>query len=447
MDRERFVKDVSERIEKGRCELFVGSGISRKSGFPSWYELLSPFAKEIGITIGKTDDLPLIAQYIENQIGSTELRKRIRSLFGENKETNEYHEAISSLNVDTIWTTNYDCLLESCFSNRKPRVILKNDDLIGDSQDYEVDIIKLHGCACKGDKIVLTKGEYDDFLFGREAIAQRLSNSLIQKSILFLGYGYRDPNIQSIVSQTNHLIEKHKLNHYMIVRKSDVDNLFSCWLEELKRLGIETLVVDSDEQICQVLNEIELDSRGKSIFVSGSHEIKGLTEPIFDLGQKLAEKGLRLINGQSTGIGLTVLQAFMQKCMAIPKDITPFIRFFPNPYAANPDYAEKPEYLTELSNFRSNLFAHTRLAVFFKGGMGTETEFKVALEKRCDVLIGITDVADYENDVIKTITSNDTVMKRIENSDSEYANKLKNRKVPSTDELMCAIEKMISYEK
>lgn len=36
---------------------------------------------------------------------------------------NRYHYVISDLNINTVWTTNYDELLEECFQLRNPRVI------------------------------------------------------------------------------------------------------------------------------------------------------------------------------------------------------------------------------------------------------------------------------------------------------------------------------------
>ena len=61
MKKERFIDEVSKRMFEGKCDLFIGSGVSRESQMPSWGELLQPLAEDIGITIEETDDLPMLA--------------------------------------------------------------------------------------------------------------------------------------------------------------------------------------------------------------------------------------------------------------------------------------------------------------------------------------------------------------------------------------------------
>lgn len=68
VEKKYFIEKVSKRISSGKCELFIGSGISSQSNLPSWSELLAPLASDIGIELNEADELPLIAQYIVNNV-------------------------------------------------------------------------------------------------------------------------------------------------------------------------------------------------------------------------------------------------------------------------------------------------------------------------------------------------------------------------------------------
>lgn len=166
MKKDRFVEEVSKKVLAGKCDLFVGSGISRESKMPSWEELLQPLAEDMGITLTEEDELPMIAQYIVNNNSGNKniIYNRIIECCGKEYSLNKYHNAISNMNINTVWTTNYDQLLEKCFEMREPKVVRTNDDLSKPALKQEFEIIKLHGCI-KGklEDIVLTQQEYDEF--------------------------------------------------------------------------------------------------------------------------------------------------------------------------------------------------------------------------------------------------------------------------------------------
>ena len=148
MQKERFIEEVSKKILAEKCDLFVGSGISSESHMPSWEELLRPLAEGMGISLTKEDDLPMIAQYIVNDNSGNKniIYNRIIECYGKDYVANKYHNAISDMNINTVWTTNYDELLEMCFAMRKPKVVRSNEDLSKPTLKREFEIIKLHGC-------------------------------------------------------------------------------------------------------------------------------------------------------------------------------------------------------------------------------------------------------------------------------------------------------------
>lgn len=458
MQKERFVEEISKKILAEKCDLFVGSGISRESRMPSWEELLCPLAEGMGISLTKEDDLPMIAQYIVNNNSGNKniIYNRIIDCYGKDYSINKYHNAILNMNINTVWTTNYDELLETCFAMRKPKVVRCNDDLSKPALKREFEIIKLHGCI-KGklEDIVLTQQEYDEYLFNKVAIAQKLRDSFIQKSFLFIGYGYRDSDIRNIMIEATKQSNKYSQDHYIILFKISCEPdeteekfkqrkiRFDLWIKELNRIGIRELVVNGSDELEEVLRIIAVKSRGKSVFVSGSHE-NDREEIYGEYGKKLAKlNNIILINGQNQGIGINVVNGFMETAVNSKKELADIIKFFPNPYAANPDYSNKESLLPQLKSARTALFVSTQLFVVFAGGMGTEAEFEVAKEKGCSILIAIANKKDFENPLIKKLLKDDYCsisMKKV----SDYNEKIKAGIVPTLEELVNATEVLIN---
>ena len=457
MNKDSFVEEVSKRIMAEKCDLFVGSGISNESHVPLWSELLIPLAKDLGIELDDSDDLPMIAQYIVNNNGGNKniIYSRLDDCYDKDCSLNKYHNVISKMSFNCVWTTNYDLLLERCFSNRSINRICKNSDLARRAKKRGFELIKLHG-SIDGDydDIVLTQQEYDECLFKKSAIAQKLRDSFIQKSFLFIGYGYRDPDIRNIMIEATKQADMHPQDHYIIlfdISRKDEETAerfdqrkkrFDLWLKELNRIGIRELIVKDSDELVDVLNKIDVKSRGRSVFVSGSHS--SVKTDFFDYGKRLAKlDDVVMISGQNQGVGISVVNGFMEEAVNAKKELDNVIKVFPNPYAANPAFSNDKSLLPQLKNARMPMFLKTKLFVVFAGGMGTKAEVEVAKEKGCDILIAVMDTSEYENPLIKALLSDD-YCNRCMCKVPEYSKLITSKKVPSLDELVNATEVLLN---
>ena len=458
MKREYFVAEISKKIFSRKCDLFVGSGISCESNVPSWAELLRPLAKNIGIDINDNDDLPMIAQYIVNCNSGNKnvIYNLIVDNYGKEYSLNRYHNSIASFGINTVWTTNYDLLLEDCFASRKPRTIRRNNDLAKPTYKSDFEIIKIHGSADgEMSDVVLTQQEYDEVLFNKPAIAQRLRDSFIQKSFLFIGYGYRDPDIRSLMIEATKQSSASSQDHYIILTKpkqgpkeskAAFDQRryrFDLWIKELNRIGIRELVVKDYDELEDVLKEISVKSRGKSIYVSGSHSC---ANPLLEeYGKRLAAlNNVIMINGQNEGVGINVLNGFMEEALAQRRELRDSIRFFPNPYAANASFSNDRNLLPLLRDERMTLFLSTRLFVVFNGGMGTEAEIEVAKEKNCNILPAVTKEDDYKAGTLIYRLINDKACKCSLDKVPDYKKIIKSKRVPTLDELVKATKDLLN---
>ena len=457
-----FINEVAQKIKNGMCDLFVGAGISAPSNLPTWGAFLKPFLEDLDIEIKDEDDLPLLAQYVVNHnVGNRNiLAQAICDTFGKNYSINHYHRVLASFPINTIWTTNYDRLLEKAFSDRNPRIIISEETLLHPYEPQELEIIKLHGdagLAAKG--IVLTKDDYNNFLYDKPLLAQRLRETIINRSLLFIGYGYQDYNIQNIMVQASQMKKKITNTHFIILceiekRINETDKefdqrkkRFDLWVSELNRIGILELTVPKD-RIKSVLVKIEKATRENTVYVTGKHEATAEEQNMAkSIGMKLAESRNTILNcGQSTGIGNVVVKSFMDKILSEKQEINQRMRMFPNPYAISPDYADNPSLLPSLKAARIPLISSSKFIIAFRGGMGTEAEIDIAFAKERVVIPIILEKTNYDNNVIKRIITNNNNMDELKKLSTVYYKKIKNREIPDFDDIICVIREAVNEQ-
>lgn len=450
MIKETLIDRVAGALKNDNGAIFVGSGISYESTKVDWFKLLEPLTNELDIKINnESDELPLIAQYIVNQYSGNRgpLINQISKAFNKKFNLNEYHKALTTTKVSTIWTTNYDLLLETAFSEFYADVKVNDDSISRNVNNSEIEIIKMHGCISRShhNEIIITLEDYEDFLVNKPAISQRLSNDLLKKSFLFIGYSYRDPNMRNIMVAARRLCRNSTQEHYLILKKAKDDDAIICkekvrrqelWCNDLKRLGISTLLIDEHSELVEILVSISQRSRGKSVYVTGSH--KGGNDLARQLGTVLAdERDVILVSGQSSGVGANVVSAFMEQCLVNNKDINSRMEIFPNPYAANPKYSDDPSLLPELKKYRAKLLNSTQVVVIFNGGMGTEAEVEVATNRNCIIIPVIVVPEDRDSEVMKKIFNDKVAMNTIKDVDGEYYNKILTGTITVKDIFRC----------
>lgn len=458
MDKKSFIDKIAAVMNNKNCDIFIGSGISSGSGLKSWEEFLKPLSKEIDIELSDYDDLPLIAQYIVNHNSGNRntINRRLIDVFNKDYPLNNNHHVLSMMNVETIWTTNYDCLVEKSLEGKQVQVISSDAELGKPKTKNEIEVIKIHG-SIKGNlkDIVLTQEDYDKFSFNKPGLAHRLRNTLTEKSILFIGYGYRDPNIRNIMVEASKLINDKTLVHFIILKKPKIhedetkldflqrETRFNLWVKELNRLGITDLQVDKYDEIPSVLEQINIASRGNNVFITGSHKdtevnyFKSLGEELTNLNQ------LCLINGQSEGVGAYILNGFLNKLISDKIEIGEKILFYPNPYADNEKYSDDITLIPSLKKERARMLSQVKVFIPFSGGIGTRAEIEIAMENRCIVIPGIMNAESYTNGVISNLLEDNKIMNYLSDNIPEYYDILKNQRVPTRKDLIEAIEKVI----
>lgn len=430
MDKHQFISEFSESLQRGHAAYFVGSGISVPSKLPNWEGLIKEFMEEIAIdNVSEHDDLPLLAQFYTNEHEKLSLCERINEDFT-GKCINNYHKILQRTNVKTLWTTNYDDLLEQTFPASDTVVKVSDDDIFKYSKDeIGVEIIKMHGSiGPKHYDIVITQSDYEDFFVNRPATIQRLKLDLLQKSFLFIGYNYGDPNIQNIVTEARRISSKSETHkHYILLKnklkkENNADIKFKLWLKNLERYNIFSVVYEEHSELEEILNEVSLKSRGNTVFITGSHQTDANSD-IVELGRFLVKKQIIIIDGQSSGAMRIAINSFMNECIDLKIDYKNMIKYFSNPYAANKNFANDIKLLPSLQEFRVPLMKSTQFLVAFDGGLGTCAELELAVDMGCII------IPYFKDDTKETWSFID----KLRNVKPNYIEKIKNKKLTIED--------------
>lgn len=213
-----------EELAARRAMIFIGAGISASAEAPggkrppTWKALLLDAKDRF---IRSKDEKTFIQELIDKQlyldaaevifdsVGQAEHREFFTENFATpNYEPSDFHKAIQEINSKIVITTNYDQTYEiQCDALRAGRGYAVrtyiDNKLLNDIRSKDNLIIKAHGCINKTESIVLTRSDYFEAKRKNGYFYHILDSLLLINTVLFLGCGMSDPDIQLILENTN----------------------------------------------------------------------------------------------------------------------------------------------------------------------------------------------------------------------------------------------------
>lgn len=338
---EIFIKDFVKDLNEGTASIFAGAGLSVPAGYVNWTELMTEIAHDLGLDIKNEKDLVSLAQFHvnENQTRS-KINRKILEEFTEDAKETENHKLIARLPLSSIWTTNYDQLLEKTFQNESKVVDIKyrNNQLLTTKPKRDIVIFKMHGDVNHPDEAIITKEQYEQYHSTHEPFINALAGELTTKTFLFIGFSFTDPNLDYVLSRLNFRYSKQQRQHYCFVKKHQLGDSQnpdqatldynirrqSLTINDLKRYGIKSLLINDYSNITRILREIENRYKKKTIFISGSAETY---EPfdkneaigfVHNLAKITIENDYRIVNGFGWGIGSSIINGALESIYSNP---------------------------------------------------------------------------------------------------------------------------------
>ena len=413
ISKDQFIREYSRKVMDGTAALFVGAGLSRPAGYVDWKVLLREIADDLGLEVDREHDLIALAQYHHNQRRSrSKLNDMLVKEFTKDAKSTDNHPLIAQLPIHTIWTTNYDSLLEEAFRAQRKRVDVKiSPENVGQSQPgIDVVIFKMHGDVSQPHQAVLTKDDYEAYHLRRELFTIRLKGDLVSLTFLFLGFSFTDPNIDYILSRIKNLLGQNTPTHYCILKQpqppgdpspqSQADYEYDLRklvlrVDDLKRFGIQTVLINNYDEITSLLQELNRRAFFNNVFVSGS-AVKGTSE--FDmsrllrfarnLGQKLIRRGYNVVSGYGLGVGTELLVGALEGAYLSPSSIRERLILRPFPRSIEENRRQQVYH-----EWRKAMVSLAGFSVFLAGNKiapGNETEVILSQGVMEEFEVGIT---------------------------------------------------------
>ena len=382
----KFLREFTKELHNDNAAVFIGAGFSMSSGYVDWESLLKDIVMDLGLDPKKEHDLVTVAQYSVNQAGGnkTALTRTIVQNIGVSKKPEMGHRILARLPIHTYWTTNYDKLIEKSLEDAKkvPDVKYTVQHLAVTRPERDVVVYKMHGDVDHSDKAVICKDDYEKYPFVMGQFASLLRGDLIEKTFLFVGFSFTDPNIDFILSRVRAVLDKDQREHYCIQKKitqkpkeTNADFEYrqlkqDYFIRDLKRLNIQTVEVDDYGDIPDLLEKVAIRYKRSSIFVSGAaSEFEGGKSNEAEtylqyLSKSILAEGNRIITGLGLGVGGPIINGALEQLEKAGLTISEerlMIRPFPHTVSGRPVSKNR------WTSYRQSMIEHAGIAIFVFG--------------------------------------------------------------------------------
>lgn len=212
-------EDIKDAASKDELVVFVGAGISKLLGFPSWAEFagiqLRFLAQKRFITYFELEEISKLdpKQQISIAYGIAKNKRQILNItetFKNPKIDCNIYDYIHSFCCSCV-TTNYDKCLDpsklikglnksdpdenlSESSKLNPRRISKPEDLLSTHLKHFRSVMHLHGSIDDPENMIMTSEQYLTH-YGKDIVKKFLQDLFRNYTVVFLGYGLSEVEI------------------------------------------------------------------------------------------------------------------------------------------------------------------------------------------------------------------------------------------------------------
>jgi hypothetical protein len=291
-----LLSDISE----GRFLPFIGAGFSLNANLPAifrmpdWASLASILAKDAGTK--EDQPPPVVAERYEQKFGRVQLIEAIRKALQLDKaKPGKSHLAFVDLPFDTIYTTNFDLLLEDAYLDRRRPF----RSLVGELQmpfhggQVTTNIIKMHGDLRHEEHLIVTKRDYEQFMEKYPVVATHLSAMLITRTPLFIGYDLSDHDFQQIRKIVRSRLGRFERMAYVIQFDRSNEEIEKALNDNIHIISLETTPEQSKDQALTLLFQQSL----KELDIKTGTNFRTSRPDIFEeVAEEVVEKAVQSDN-------------------------------------------------------------------------------------------------------------------------------------------------------
>ena len=230
---------ILERLQNKNVIFIIGAGFSVDAGLPDADSLKKEIMKHFHVKSAYD-----LADSVEKSIGKGNERHEIEQFIRDLIHTGidnipshktDYIKKFTSLNSNKYMvTTNYDTLLEESFESKTQIKVIRVDSDLLESRVFDSKLYKIFGCVSDNFPLVLTTLDFEKIKKEKIAIFSKLQTSLIEKSIVIVGFRARDTFFIKLFLDV--LANLNKKKKRIIVVSPDISDTDRQFFEELGRL-------------------------------------------------------------------------------------------------------------------------------------------------------------------------------------------------------------------
>lgn len=270
IDDTRIYEGLYRALESNELILFAGSGLSTQAKTddgrhpPLWKGLLNGMIDWcLSKGLLNSEDAPNIQDLVEQGFlieAGQELQENLEPshlqwCLGEvilcnEAKASKAHRIIAQLPFRAYLTTNYDEFIEGEFRAQTGVTLLKYyersiDGVLNAYRERKPFIYKLHGDITDPSSIVLGNRSYERLLYSNSIYRSCLESIFNMSSVLFIGFGGSDPDMEGIISRVAALDGRSK-RHWMLAPNGSFPPLKAkrMWKDK----GINVIGYDPDEK-------------------------------------------------------------------------------------------------------------------------------------------------------------------------------------------------------
>lgn len=256
-DLERLIR----YIRKEDVALFIGSGFSFKAGAPHVCDIIEAILQAGGNGFASENKGKNLRDVSESFVQYCDSRNDLISLLGklfnfEIKDTSDQDLLRKITHIKTIFTTNYDTLIENAYPQGE-RIVVTSNEGCSFVDDKKINIFKVHGDITSlnaPDGIIITESDYQNYFnSGRyEMIWETLKLAFSKKHMLFIGYSLEDDNILEIIKSVRDCIGASMKGMFLVA-----PGLSSQKVNQLKSNHVAYIDAYADEVLSSVIESIK----------------------------------------------------------------------------------------------------------------------------------------------------------------------------------------------
>lgn len=269
--------ELAAAIEENRCAAYVGSGLSMGAGYPSWGGLLEKLiargqelrllsadrATELGKHVQNPVDYLMVAEELRDQMGEGPFRDEMARVFGEDHEPTDAYRALVHVRFAAILTTNYDRMIENAYASEKrkslyPHSYEKPGDLLDRLWTNQFFLLKAHGTVDDRKSMVITKRDYRNLIYRSPGYRSALETIFNSRSILFLGAGLRDPELEMLLGFLHDAFQGMVDRHFALLPDNGLsETVIGRWMRDYSvRCLTYTPSDESHKEVAEFLRQL-----------------------------------------------------------------------------------------------------------------------------------------------------------------------------------------------